>query len=279
MCERALDFADDPAFALHWGEHACESTFAPLSHLIAHSADLGTALQTLFDYHRLVADEASYALVPDGDRLTLRLTKLLHPSARLRTFVVEMEAVGIYRMMRTFGVRPQLVSFGYPAPAYRDEYARIFKGSERFDAPHSGITFGRSSLSSVSPHKDDEIHRALQAIASRRVLRLTKRTPCALLVREHLVKQRMCIRPDMTQAAEALGVSARSLRRRLKAEGTSFYDVATKAATIIAKELLADMRKSIQEVAFEMGFADASGFHRAFKRWTGLTPSAYRDSW
>lgn len=279
MCELALDLTGDPAFGLHWGEHTSDSTFTPLSHLIAHSANFGAGLQTLFDYHRLIADEAACELVQEGEHMTLRLGALRSLPARVRTFVVEMEAVGMCRMMRMFGpeVRPQRVSFAYPAPQHRSEYARIFQGVERFEAPYSCITFSRSLLSAVPPHKDDEVHTALRAIASRRVLRLTNRTPYALRLREQLVKQGPCMRPDMEHAAERLGLSVRSLRRRLKSEGETFHGIVNEAAAIIAKHLLEVGNKSIQEVAFEMGFSDTSGFHRAFKRWTGVTPRIFRD--
>jgi AraC-like DNA-binding protein len=279
LCELALDMTGDVAFGLHWGELYTDSTFTPLSHLIAHSDNLGVGFQTLFDYQRLMTDETTYELMQEGDHVTLRLSALPEYSARMRKFVVEMEAVGIYRLMRTFGadVRPEQVSFAYPAPAYRNEYARIFQGVERFEQPYSGITFSRQLMSSVPPHKDADVRTALQAIASRRVLRLTKRTPYSVRVREQLVKLGPCVRSDMSQVAHALGLSVRSLRRRLEAEGETFNAVANEAAAIIAKQLLEDKHKSIQEAAFEMGFADASGFHRAFKRWTGVTPRTFLE--
>jgi AraC-like DNA-binding protein len=280
MCELALELTRDPALGLHWGESSSESTFAPLSPLIAHSVNLGAGLQTLSEYHLLIADEATYELSQAGDCMTLRLGgALLGSSVRLCRFVVEMEAVGLYRLLRMFGaeVRPREVSFAYPAPSYRTEYARIFRGIERFGEQNNSITFSRSLLNAAPPHRDAEVHRALQAIAARRVLRLTKRMPCALLLREQLVKLGPCIRYDMNQAAQALGLSVRSLRRRLSAEGESFHSVANEAAGILAKRLLTVKHKSIQEVAFDMCFADASGFHRAFKRWTGLTPREYRE--
>src|SRR6185312_10424000 len=122
LCELALDMTGDVAFGLHWGELYTDSTFTPLSHLIAHSDNLGVGFQTLFDYQRLMTDETTYELLQDGDRVTLRLSALTESSSRLRKFVIEMEAVGIYRLMRTFGadVRPEQVAFAYPAPAYRD---------------------------------------------------------------------------------------------------------------------------------------------------------------
>jgi AraC-like DNA-binding protein len=279
LCELALDLTGDAALGLHWGESSSESTFTPLSHLIAHSANLGTGFQTLFEYQRLMSDETTYELLEEGEQVTLRLSSPVEASVRLRTFVVEMEAVGIYRLMRMFGpeVRPQRISFAYAAPVYRGEYARIFQGIERFEQPYSCITFSRTLLGSVPPHKDDDVRSALQAIASRRVLRLTKRMPYALRVREQLVKLGRGVRWDMSEVAHALGLSVRSLRRRLEAEAVTFNAIANEAAAIIAKHLLEGRNRSIQEVAFDMGFADASGFHRAFKRWTGVTPRAYLE--
>jgi AraC-like DNA-binding protein len=279
MCEVALDLTGDDALGLHWGETCTDSTFTPLSHLIAHSDNLRAGFQTLFDFERLMTDESRYELVEEGDHVVLRLSSMPEESSRVQKFVAEMEAVGIYRLMRSFGadVRPAVVSFAYPAPSYHADYTRIFHGIERFDQPHSALSFPRTLMSSVPLHKDPDVRSALQAIASRRVLRLTKRMPYSLRVREQLVKLGPCVRSDMSQVAHALGMSVRSLRRRLEAEGETFNAVVNEAAAIIAKQLLEDKQKSIQEAAFEMGFADASGFHRAFKRWTGVTPRSYLE--
>ena len=84
-------------------------------------------------------------------------------------------------------------------------------------------------------------------------------------------------RSDMTSVARALGMSVRSLHRRLAAEGKSYNDVANEALALFAKQALCSPQRSIQETAHEMGFSDARSFHRAFKRWTGMTPSDYRD--
>jgi AraC-like DNA-binding protein len=62
----------------------------------------------------------------------------------------------------------------------------------------------------------------------------------------------------------------------LEAEGTSYNTVVNESLGILAKQLIRNSAGSVQEIAFEMGFADTSSFHRAFKRWTGMTPRAYR---
>ena len=121
------------------------------------------------------------------------------------------------------------------------------------------------------------MYEALRAIAERHMLR-TQRASFALRVRELLARQRSTGRVEMTTVARALGLSVRSLRRRLVAEGLSYTDVANDALAMAAKTYLVNEQYSIQETAREMGFSDAKAFHRAFKSWTGMTPDAFRNS-
>jgi AraC-like DNA-binding protein len=110
-------------------------------------------------------------------------------------------------------------------------------------------------------------------------LRMTRSTPqarYALRVQELLV-ERAPARVNMSAVAGALGLSVRTLRRRLVAEGKSYLDVEHEALALVARRLLRDQQHTIQEAAHAMGFSDATTFHRAFKRWTGTTPSAFRN--
>ena len=83
---------------------------------------------------------------------------------------------------------------------------------------------------------------------------------------------------DMTGAARALGMSVRSLRRRLADEGTSYTEIETAAFEILARRLLVEQMLTIQQTAHALGFRSTTGFHRAFKRFTGMTPKEFRDS-
>jgi AraC-like DNA-binding protein len=168
----------------------------------------------------------------------------------------------------------------YPAPSsptHRAEYSRVFEQLESFEQPFTGIAFDRALLDRPAPHKDDDMHDALRAVAERRLVRLARRAPYSLRVREALVRQGSPMRSDMASIARALGLSVRSLRRRLVAEGKSYNEVVNEAQAIFACKLLREEQRTIQETAFEMGFSDPRAFHRAFKRWTGTTPSAYLD--
>lgn len=82
--------------------------------------------------------------------------------------------------------------------------------------------------------------------------------------------------PELPALARSLGMSERSLRRRLDELGTSFRDVLDAVRKELALNHVKDRRLSLSEVAFLLGFSEPSTFHRAFKRWTGDTPAAFR---
>ena len=278
LCVLALELTGDPAFGLHWAEGLSTSALVPVSHLIAHSATLRQAFASLSKYHRLLSDHRHYELLEHDDSVTVRCS-FLPLRLPMQRFASEMTVSFFFHLVRGFDIhaRPKRVSFSYPAPSYRAEYTRIFLGTEHFDQPFTGIEFDRALLDRHGPHADDDVHEALEALAERRLLRITQRTPYSARIRELLVREGAPQRSDMMTVARALGMSARSLRRRLASEGKSFNTVQNEALASLAKHLLQGKRLTIQETAYEMGFSDARAFHRAFKRWTGLTPNAYRE--
>jgi AraC-like DNA-binding protein len=76
--------------------------------------------------------------------------------------------------------------------------------------------------------------------------------------------------------AKRLGVSPRSLRRRLADEGTSFHTLVEDTRNALAQQYLTDPKLTVSEIAFLVGFSALSPFQRAFRRWTNLTPREYR---
>lgn len=278
VCEVVLTLSADPAFGLHWGERHDGYTFDLTAHLIAHSATLRAGLESLSEFHRLLTDQPSFQVVERDRHVFIHCVTVPGEALPLQRFMAEMSVIGFWRIVRAFGVdaRPERASFEYGAPSYRAEYARVFEGAERFDQPFTGIVFDRALMNAASPHYDAHMQSVLRSIAEQRVLSLTAHTPYAVRVREYLVKQGTCCRLDMEAVAHSLGLSGRSLRRRLAEEGETYEQVAQAALSIVAKHVLATTRLTIEEAADALGFSYASTFHRAFKRWTGMTPLSYR---
>jgi AraC-like DNA-binding protein len=82
--------------------------------------------------------------------------------------------------------------------------------------------------------------------------------------------------PALLEVAEQIGMSARTLTRRLAENDVTFRDLIKKSQEDISKNLLTTTKRNIAEIAFETGFSEQSAFNRAFKRWTGLSPLEYR---
>jgi AraC-like DNA-binding protein len=94
---------------------------------------------------------------------------------------------------------------------------------------------------------------------------------------KRLVQQKLPAVLPMADAARALGMSERSLRRRLSEEGSSYSQLVEQSQIELARGMLENPQKTIKEVAHDTGFAAQSAFHRAFKRWTGTSPAQYRS--
>jgi AraC-like DNA-binding protein len=280
LFELAIDLAGDPALGLHLAEEFTGQAFVPISHLVAHSLTLRQGLESVQHFQRLLGTDPFLELCPQGDRILVRCLCLPGQSQRLRRFSSEMILTSFFRLIRYFNARaqPERVSFEYAAPPYRREYTRVFEHTEHFEEPFTGIVLDRALLDLPSPDKDEGVHDVLRALAEHRATRLARSMPFAMRVREFLVQQPVPRRIGMADVARALGLSARSLRRRLEAEGKSYGEVENDARAMTAKQLLRDGQRTIQETAFEMGFSDTTAFHRAFKRWTGMTPTVYRDA-
>jgi AraC-like DNA-binding protein len=283
--ELAFDLSGDPALGLHLAEALTEAASAVIAHaleagLVAHSASLREGFASLSQFQRLLGDAPYFELREQDDEATLRCLPLPGQSPRLQRFSCEMVLTSFFRLIRYFSAdaRPERVCFAYEAPSYRREYARVFERTERFAQPFTGMVIDRALLDLPSPNRDEGVHEALRALAERRTMRLARDVPYALRVREFLVQQGCPREIDMEAVARSFGLSVRSLRRRLASEGRTYAAIETDALAIVAKQLLRDKRRTIQETAYEMGFSDTTAFHRAFKRWTGTTPSAVRSA-
>lgn len=278
ICESAMELTQDPALGLHWGEAHASHSF-PVFHLVAHAPSLREGLASLARFERLLTDEPNFCVVEHAAHVTLRCTPALSlASPSMRRFAADMMVVGFFRLFRSFSptARPVRIAIEHEAPPYHLEYERILGQPAHFLQPHTELVFERAVLDALSPFRDDDVHEVLQTLGQDRIVRLTQAPSYALRVRDYLVKQGGRERVSMQAVARALGLSVRSLRRRLDREGRSFLEVENEALATIAQRLLSDPQRTIQETAYEMGFSSTSTFHHAFKRWTGSTPNAYR---
>lgn len=278
LCELAIDLTADPALGLHVVVLARPDSVDLVGQLVAHASDPRVALASLLQFQRLSSDAPRLQLIEGEDRVTLRFQGPANLSERARRFAAEVHLTGIQRLFRYFvrSARPLEVCFEHEPPAYRSEYETIFGSAVRFEQPATGIVYERALMGAPRRYRDDEYHRTLCQLAASRVSKLERPASCAEEVRAVIAKYGTRGKVGMETVARELGVSSRSLRRRLMAEGTSFDAVMNDVLARRAVHLLTAQRMTIQETAFALGYATATSFHRAFKRWTGKTPSTWQ---
>lgn len=171
------------------------------------------------------------------------------------------------------------VELNYPAPKYASEYRFVFYGAPvLFDQAQNAISFHRSSLElpcNRSKIELNALHKAPQLMLLTQPKHSTSTT-----IRVRLWMER-CFQdgnqtPHLDNVAVHLGLSSQTLRRQLKKDGLSFQQLKEETRRDMAIFFIRSKRYSIETIAQHLGYSEASTFIRAFKKWTGLTPLAYR---
>ncbi|MET0339458.1 MAG: AraC family transcriptional regulator [Polyangiales bacterium] len=277
-CALALDLTANPALGLYWSAMLDVDAMLPVSHLVMHAKSPRDGLTAFARYHRLITDNRQCTLEESGSTATLRFDAF-RGTPQMQRFAAEVRVSVFLRFLHRYRPRvPLIACFEHAAPSYAAEYVRVCGPNVRFAQPLTGIVVERAFLDRALDQRDGEVHDALQMLAEQRLARLDREVTHAERVRDVLVRQRSVQRMDMATTASALGTSARSLRRRLSAEGKSYQSVVDDALATVSKHMLVRERRSIDETSHALGFSDPRSFYRAFKRWTGSTPRAYRES-
>jgi AraC-like DNA-binding protein len=277
--DAALLVSGDPAFGLHMGEQARSVMFDVVGPLAEHAATLRQGIETMARYSRLLAEGHEPELREKRDVAAIRFPSLRGDFAAVRV-TAEFAMTALLPMLRLFAgdeARPTQVAFAYEAPAYVAEYERIFGGVARFGRAFTEMELPRAWLDKAQLYQSPDLYALLRTQAERTLGRLERDAPLSQRI-ERILANHGSRQLTMDDVARELDMSARSLRRRMLIEGVSYTELVTRNRTNAAKRMLEHPSASIQETAYAMGFASAAGFHRAFKRWTGMTPKQYRDS-
>ena len=171
--------------------------------------------------------------------------------------------------------KPLRVEFTYPAPPHADEYARVFGSDIRFGAIENAFVFDPVLSARPLATADPFGHRQLLEFLAFNRARSREAAEVIESV-ERVLRPRLGGHQAIAKVARELGMSERTLRRRLAESGVSFQGVLDGLKKNRALELLANPQMSVEQIAFAVGFTDPHNFRRAFRRWTGSTPGTLR---
>lgn len=242
------------------------------------------SLQRVERYFRLVADTADYRLEEDGESAFFVIESRSgdHPALPVRN---ECALAGFVHNMRRFVGQDlvlESVSFRHPCRDDPARYAAGFGCPVHFEAERDAIVFSRRMLDMPNllgdPAVSEFLTRHLDAELDKigGPDRSTGEPPIKAALQRHLTPDLSSGPPAASAAARSLGMSERTLFRRLSDEGLTYREVVQDAQIRLAQELLGNSGNTIAEVAFLTGFSEQSSFSRAFKRRVGDTPAQFR---
>lgn len=257
------------------------SSWSESSHTLTQLAQccrtVGEAMRLICRYSAVATDVCTARLLESGPGYRLQL----EANSQVYVSPIQIEAV-LFATVRQILLRTEAVSgltvhFSHAPRFEEDRYFRYFGCRVLFRQAGNELVFGRAvhelSLEGADAARADYYAGILKRYES--LLLAQGELPQRV---QKLFIQRMAFgEPDQADIAACLNLSTRSLHRQLQSQGTGFRELAESARLAVAQRELATGNRPMQEIALMLGYSDRRAFYRAFRRWTGVTPSQWRE--
>lgn len=281
LWERVTAESGDPELGLHLAERLDLDAFHVVGHLASRSPTLGAALERIARYSRILHDAGRVEVEQVGDEA------IIYPGCRglrhaVPRGVAESSAASIVvlgRRLTRSTFAPRAVEFRHAEPRRTEEHRRILGVRPSFGHAENRLVVDRSVLALPIQAEGGGLLRYLDAYAEELLAKLPPdEEDFAAKVLRLILGSFGGAEVDAGTIAKRLGLHPRTLQRRLEALGTSFQSLYDEARRSLAERYLTEDGLAVQEIAFLLGYADPSNFHRAFRRWTGQTPAQFRGA-
>jgi len=277
----AMAMTADEALGLHVAQWLPPGALDLVEYAFRTSPTLGDGLGRLARYGRLINDRLAVHVVRSGPGVRFLAgaadAQPLHPQR------AEFSLALVLRLARDATAAhlvPVEVLFAHEAPADSTEHRAFFRSPIHFSSGIDAMVFSDADGARVLRTADAPLAAVIQKRLEQSLVKLDRPGDASTeaRVRRLLIEGMGQQKRPVTTIAREIGLSARTLSRRLAEEGTSFQGIQDQVRHQLAVALLGDASVSIAEVAFFLGYAEPAPFHRSFKRWTGTTPQLYRRS-
>lgn len=251
-------------------------SFNLLCYAVLHAGTLERALRRALQFLNIVLDDPHGELrIRDGvAHIVLTDAGLPRPAFAYRAYWLILMGIACWLVGRRIPLR--ILDFAGPAPVHRQDYRQFFGAPVHFDQQETQLVFASSYLALPIIRSDAALESFLREAPANILIRYRHDNDMSARVRAHLGAQSAQEWPSFEDMAARLGMSAPTLRRRLKAEGQSFGAIKDELRFVIAQRLLQDKTRSVAEVAAELGYSEPSAFYRAFQKWIGQSPGGFR---
>jgi AraC-like DNA-binding protein len=247
--------------------------------LLRSSANYGAMLRRGERYMRLVNGFQEFILEDRGDDVAL-VCPHPDPSPHPRREQVVFAYLGHWitwgRQLTSHPIAVKQAKFKWHGPQDPSRFERFFSGPVEFGAAEDSLLLDRSIFELPLPESAPELVPQFEKYAAAIIQKMQSRPNFVGGVRDSLSEGILNGHARQEDVARQLGITVRTLNRHLLAAHTSFHQIRDELLQERAKTLLREGHIPIAEVSYLVGYAEPSTFHRAFRRWTGQTPSQWR---
>lgn len=280
LLDLGAELARDPHFGLHVGERVKLGTYTVYGLILLSCRDFGQAFEQTMRYEQLAHDLGRSTLQSDGAQASY--TWHSNYPAHCRHL-----ADSVFAGIRVFGnwlagmpLPPADLALMHDGgdPAGHAEYLRVFGALPRFNAAANVAQFDAAMLAWPVPNADVSMYPVLKQHAEQ-LLSMRTPAPAPAIVQQvtAAIIQRLAHgQVRVATVAEELGLSARTLQRKLADAGSSFQQVLDEARFALARDYLRQPGLSLVDIAFLLGYQEQSAFTHAFRDWSGVNPGAWR---
>jgi AraC-like DNA-binding protein len=253
-------------------------SFAMLCHLGVSCATLGQALERSLRFYALILDDISGALTHDRGLAAITLKERArgtpHRLFAHETLLMLLHGVACWLVGRRIPILS--AEFSYPEPAHSAEYRLMYSTQLSFDRPNTVITFNASYLDLPIVQDSRSLEEFLRTAPENILLKYKNGGSLAARIRSRLRAALPRQLPEFEALAGELHMAPATMRRRLLDEGESYRSIKDQLRRDLAIGYLSHSQRSALDIALELGFCERSAFHRAFLRWTGVSPGEFR---
>ena len=281
LFEAAAVHLEDSCFGLHFGSGADPIDLDALGYVATGSPALGDGLRSILTYLSGSADGMHAKLSMDSELAFLAVDFIdseTRPEILHRRQIHEFGPVLMMSLLRLVAGRrvcPVWVGFRHNRTEDLDGFERFFGCPVNFGRPKTSIVLKRDLLGLPSKPVDERLLSILkghcQEALGRRGEAVSLEDELAYLVASHLHAGA----PASHLVARELGLSERTMARRLAGQGTSFGRIVDRVRRHLAMRYLEEPNARASQVAYLLGYSEPSAFNHAFRRWTGVSPSEY----
>lgn len=274
---RAVEaLSQDPAIGIRMTVETDTALHPPATLSAFFARDYRDGLHRLARFKRLCTPEA-LSVTESGSEARLAV-RWLHADTAEPDAATDVTFAALLELGRRGTgrpIRPLRVEMARPGPM-AEAHRRYFDAPLRTGCPANALVLAREDLDLPFAGHNPELLAALEPALALSLGEIEAQSSLPEQVKI-LIKRRIASgRPELADVAQALGLSERTLQRRITEQGWSYRQLLDEARRELGRQLLLDGRNGIDEVAFLLGFQDTSSFYRAFRSWEGVPPAQWR---